>query len=351
MKYQKILLDRDIYLDNQHNNTNFDGLNISSLISQIGIETEWIRFPNKESVLLCDHPMLLSGRTILKAFKSKEFDNFQSWLEKFFKKNHCMTIVSEQELFHPEYIDVLHQIDDFGKPCRILTPWRYGTYKNIKEYYHDLNAFALHPFDRASSCMTGNSNFFSVCRTTIKPDRPGRAELIKNLEASNQESKMCLLDYNMAVAPDEYAEHMAQRQKEGNDSRIPFDVYANCQVEIVCETNTTRPEVFYPTEKIYKPICGEIPFIALAAKGFLAGLRHRGFMTFGDIFDEGYDKIDDLDHRINAICDLVKDNQKRDLKKLCRHITRHNRKKFYEIYSSARVQYTEKLIKLVKLIK
>ena len=350
MKFQKIVLDRNIYCDDEHTDNTFDTRNISSMLGQMAVQSEWRHFPNKESVLLCDDPVVLSGRTIIKAFYSKEFNGFTSWLDRFYKKNSAMIMISDSEFFHPRHIEVLKQIDNFGKPCRILSPWRYGKFKNIKEYSHDLNACSLLPSDFTPCDKDYDHNFFSMCRTSIKPDRPGRLELIKNLEASDRQSDVFDLDYHTAMEAGDHEKYIQLRKQRGFELKIPFDVYERCHLEIVCETNTTVPEVFYPTEKIYKPLCGEMPFVVLAAKGFLTGLRNKGFMTFGDIFDEGYDEIDDLDDRIKAICDLLKDVQNKDLKRLCRHITRHNRRKFYEIYSSGLVLYTKKIRKIIKYL-
>lgn len=72
---------------------------------------------------------------------------------------------------------------------------------------------------------------------------------------------------------------------------------------VVTETvfDSTR---LHLTEKTFKPIVMQQPFVLVAPRGSLAYLRSYGFRTFGDIWDEGYDDLDDIS-RIGAIADLL----------------------------------------------
>lgn len=59
------------------------------------------------------------------------------------------------------------------------------------------------------------------------------------------------------------------------------------------------------TEKVFKPIVAQRPFILAAAPGNLAYLRSYGFQTFDRWIDESYDSIVDPDQRLQAIVDQV----------------------------------------------
>jgi hypothetical protein len=63
------------------------------------------------------------------------------------------------------------------------------------------------------------------------------------------------------------------------------------------------------TEKIFKPIVSQRPFILVAAPGNLAYLKSYGFKTFDRWIDESYDNEPDNDKRINMITE--------ELEKLC----------------------------------
>ena len=47
------------------------------------------------------------------------------------------------------------------------------------------------------------------------------------------------------------------------------------------------------TEKTFKPIVMQQPFIIQSCKGSLEYLRRYGFKTFADFWDESYDEADD----------------------------------------------------------
>lgn len=69
---------------------------------------------------------------------------------------------------------------------------------------------------------------------------------------------------------------------------------------VVNETVFYEPKL-HLTEKIFKPIVAERPFILVAAPGNLAYLQNYGFKTFGNWIDESYDNLQDPDERLNAI--------------------------------------------------
>lgn len=84
-----------------------------------------------------------------------------------------------------------------------------------------------------------------------------------------------------------------------------FDLWKSGLWHIVTET------VFYYnklhlTEKIFKPIVAQRPFMLAAAPGNLAYLKSYGFKTFDKWIDESYDTIQDPDQRLQAIVDQTK---------------------------------------------
>lgn len=60
------------------------------------------------------------------------------------------------------------------------------------------------------------------------------------------------------------------------------------------------------TEKTFKPIVMQQPFIIVSCQGSLEYLRSYGFRTFDDFWDESYDCLDDHS-RISAISQLLQD--------------------------------------------
>jgi len=60
------------------------------------------------------------------------------------------------------------------------------------------------------------------------------------------------------------------------------------------------------TEKTFKPIVLQQPFLMVGGKGSLAYLRKYGFQTFNELWDESYDNLSD-EHRLVAVADICQD--------------------------------------------
>jgi len=71
-------------------------------------------------------------------------------------------------------------------------------------------------------------------------------------------------------------------------------------LHVVNETVFSEPKL-HLTEKVFKPIVAQRPFILAAPPGNLAYLRSYGFRTFDHWIDESYDMIQDPAQRLDAI--------------------------------------------------
>jgi len=89
------------------------------------------------------------------------------------------------------------------------------------------------------------------------------------------------------------------------------------------------------TEKTFKPIVLEMPFILVAPAGSLEYLRSYGFKTFSHIIDESYDKETDDILRLEKIAKLLTDidklstKEKQQIHNHCLPIVEHNYNHFY----------------------
>jgi hypothetical protein len=77
----------------------------------------------------------------------------------------------------------------------------------------------------------------------------------------------------------------------------------NSLIQVVTET-TYNGKKQHLTEKSFKPIVMQQPFILQSCKGSLEYLRRYGFKTFGKFWDESYDEFDD-DRRTEEIGTLL----------------------------------------------
>jgi hypothetical protein len=89
------------------------------------------------------------------------------------------------------------------------------------------------------------------------------------------------------------------------------------------------------TEKTFKAIALEMPFVLVAPAGSLEYMRSYGFRTFADVFDESYDQETDDVRRIERVTDLLKqlDNlspkEKIEIHRACLNSVEYNFRHFY----------------------
>jgi len=116
--------------------------------------------------------------------------------------------------------------------------------------------------------------------------------------------------------------------------RIDFGDYATqCFCHVVTET-VYQGKKSHLTEKTFKPIVLQQPFVLVAPSGSLAYLRRYGFKTFDSIWDETYDGLDD-EHRMVAILDLLQQINSWSLETMAEkqaeiaQVVQHNHEWFY----------------------
>jgi hypothetical protein len=89
------------------------------------------------------------------------------------------------------------------------------------------------------------------------------------------------------------------------------------------------------TEKTFKAIALEMPFVLVAPVGSLEYMREYGFKTFAGVFDESYDTETDDIKRIERVTKLLKDldnltvKERQSIHRACLPIVEHNFNHFY----------------------
>jgi hypothetical protein len=120
----------------------------------------------------------------------------------------------------------------------------------------------------------------------------------------------------------------------GNSHRIDFWAQAmRCFCHVVTETVYDDQRI-HITEKTFKPIVLQQPFLIVGNRGALRYLRDYGFQTFGDLWNEGYDDLDH-EHRIMAVADICQEitswssSKMRQAQLEIADVVRHNHDWFY----------------------
>lgn len=117
-------------------------------------------------------------------------------------------------------------------------------------------------------------------------------------------------------------------------AKIVVEDAINTAIHLVAETIFDGNKI-HVTEKTFKPMVMNQPFILFASSGTLKYLREYGFKTFADIWDESYDLVTDPDSRLDKIVNLINllyqlpESEFRNLINRCRPIVEHNRQWFF----------------------
>jgi hypothetical protein len=89
------------------------------------------------------------------------------------------------------------------------------------------------------------------------------------------------------------------------------------------------------TEKTFKAIALEMPFVLIAPARSLEYMRSYGFRTFSSVFDESYDEETDDILRVEKVVQLLKDldtlsiKERQQIHQACLPIVEHNYNHFY----------------------
>jgi hypothetical protein len=139
-------------------------------------------------------------------------------------------------------------------------------------------------------------NLHNQCQMSINPVEP-ELETHYNLHKFK----------NKKWKPEVVLENFFQTSNAHSYYSADFDIedYEATDIELVLET-LFDDDRLHLTEKSLRPIaCGQ-PFILAGTHGSLEYLRSYGFKTFGDVWDENYDQVEDPEERLIKITNLMK---------------------------------------------
>jgi hypothetical protein len=96
-------------------------------------------------------------------------------------------------------------------------------------------------------------------------------------------------------------------------------------------SDQASPCELFVTEKTFKPIAHQHPFMVCGMKGTLSFLKENGFETYDHIFDESYDTLDFFDARLEILHDNIKNfNKEKYLDPVTEQKIKHNYDRFYD---------------------
>ena len=134
---------------------------------------------------------------------------------------------------------------------------------------------------------------------------------------------------NQLKGDKEYGEHISD-----DDEHFLYwlntDWYSNIKVDIVNETYYLEDDQCHLTEKIFKPMMLEKPFVVNSTKGYLKELKRLGFKTFSEVIDESYDDANN-DIRYKLVVDAAKELASIYNTNKVKQICKHNKNLFFSI--------------------
>lgn len=139
-------------------------------------------------------------------------------------------------------------------------------------------------------------NLNNDCRASVSPIEP---ELRIHYNTHKFE--------NPIWRPSTVLENFFSQNTSPSHSSADFDLkdYESTDIEVVLETLFDDRRL-HLTEKSLRPIALGQPFILAGTPGSLEYLHSYGFKTFGPVWDERYDSIQDPQERLGAISDIMK---------------------------------------------
>ena len=113
--------------------------------------------------------------------------------------------------------------------------------------------------------------------------------------------------------------------------------YNSTCFSIVAESTVSAGEIFI-TEKTFKPIAFQHPFVVWAQAGVLKRLQDLGFETFENLFDQAYDSEPNNRRRLALLVDAVNDFKQMEYSKETVQKLQHNHNHFFNNTIAQRVQ-------------
>jgi hypothetical protein len=123
----------------------------------------------------------------------------------------------------------------------------------------------------------------------------------------------------------------SNQEKIHTDEFSPLLIQPNALIELVSETSR---EVTFITEKTFRPILLEQPFICLGAVNQNLDLIKYGFELYDEVFDYSFDSKPDLEDRINGIIEnlnKIKDEDYYQIYKLLEPKIKRNKERMFSL--------------------
>ena len=265
------------------------------------------------------------------------------WQLIMYRQTDVVTDLADAYLNNKEFLEWLNQLE-----LTIITDGKLGSV--IETILKKCNIVDLPPYYSGvtfqfhlSTIKTHDPSKDYFCLMHDKPMRDHRPAMFRKLtEKSLLENGLC--NFNKEINLDDFENAYGDDYKKtipNDGSRQTFPImtyYDQTSLELVVETlgRNGDTDIFYPTEKTFKPIAMNHPFMILAPRDHLKNIRDMGFKTFGEHWDESYDQDDDMYGRCESIASniLSLKGKFKDIYKDTKDIREHNLIHLADLYGN-----------------
>lgn len=155
-----------------------------------------------------------------------------------------------------------------------------------------------------------------------------------------KQHRTMILEKTVAYLDDFYWSYVAFGRQLPNDVAWDWSAqryfnpewYDDTYFSIVVETRVERKpkEKLLLSEKTFKPIAFQHPFLIWGEAESLTRLKMLGFETFENLFDESYDSVLDNQQRLNQLFSNIGTFNKAPYDKITMEKLKHNRERFFD---------------------
>jgi hypothetical protein len=279
------------------------------------------------------------------------------------------TYESEGDLYTPNYFDKFNTlVQDLNLPKDMIYvihgDFSIDKFKNCSFSYKPVNSFPwwLHQYKHIAIPEYTPKYLFNCYNRRPRDSRViimgllHEANLLKNsiysfgnnsrdsIEVTNirhqNQLSVATMDYLASIA--NYSPDNKDLITDNPALNIVAEHYQNTFLSLVNETLASASDIMFFSEKIYKPIIMEHPFILFSGYKNLEKFKEFGFKTFDKWWDESYDNEPIMLERVKKIVailselDNLSDSQLIDLRKEMLPVLKHNKQVYLDIVSRSK---------------
>jgi hypothetical protein len=210
-------------------------------------------------------------------------------IEKILKNNNCTL-----EIWIGNYIKNDQRMSIIDQNLIQIINWpSYLMMLSYQRYKSNHTNYKYLPIDKLYTCLNRRQNYH-------------RSLLMREIFKNNLENDgyiSFLTHNNSSMFNHLFSKKIILDIDELQTWAAPGDYYHKSLINVITETTTDVPDI---SEKTWFSILHKRPFVILGYPGIHKKLKDMGFMLFNSIIDYSFDEITDVDLRITAIINNLK---------------------------------------------